>query len=1143
MIARPTQFFAAILLVAWWPQPTCCAQTQLPTLTIQNGARAEVLSLLEVDLDVRLAGAVAETVLELEFFNHTKRRQEGQFTLQLPDGATVSTYALDIAGSMRPGVSVEKARARRAYETIKRQQIDPGLVEREEGNVYRTRIFPIEPESSKRVRIGFIRNLAATQKPAEMAAGEAFVYRFPLEHDAAVSKFRCRVRGAMGAPDLSIPNRPAAKGAEGDWTWESDGGVKLDGELTAKSRPPTREEPLVVMDAGPEANSVRHFLAQMQFPEGWEPKIANRPERLRLIWDASRSGLKRARKAEFEALAGYWKALGNVEVSLQVLRDRLEPPRVFKIANGDGSALETVLRQVIYDGVADFSQIPRENGVTLLVSAGEVRSPVFHCREGGFADVAYVLTSSGAKLHPGFLKNGAARVNLDDPACIAQLTHTANPIAVKGLDRDAYEISQHGRYLHFTGRFAAPDAAAAELSFAGKVAIRLDPKSAGARDTEWTFARRVWAQNRLSTLENYGNEAAITAFSKAERLVSDFTSLIVLERFEDHLRYRIPPPEPRLLARYLATIGNDGDAARDAALRAWTGKLEWHKTEFPWLDWQLAEQTETVAIWTRSSRKVFRGEKLNAAKIESFEAWLPGANEVVQRKAKLKSQAEFGAWQRDVTRKLDELAAIRLEEVELPDDRPIHVSVRGFVNQRGVYSDSWPLTLREAIDMAGGPYARYVSLTRVYLYRDAQRTGYNLHSRHYRDVSLKWGDMIVVEHDLEGHFQRRQTWLGADPFADLGGGGGGGGGGFGGGGDPTDESAVFEELGTARAGFDPAPDVPDGNSRNQPENRHVGPDLAVRVANSPDQEPVQGLNRQFLAKLRQHPDPAARYLELRRESGPKANLSLATLLEIARLLYTGQPANPALGRQVLSNLFDVYANEVEATRAFAFWLAEFGQADDAAKTLEALISRLDEPEARALVQFDAGQLRAASGNDEAARELFRQSAESELETPHALGIAPIALTDYFARSDLAAGTAGPGALKPFAANAADSDVRIVLNSAGNRVILLVSDPGGMPGVQVGSRNHGGRSIATPRVHEYQMRQGLPGIYRVRCKRTGTGEMTGFEEVEADEDWQPVTIRVTTFTNWAKPGQQSRTQTLLLEGAEMMLDGLEFGWAE
>ncbi|MFT5469613.1 MAG: hypothetical protein ACI8UO_004735, partial [Verrucomicrobiales bacterium] len=72
------------------------AQVGIPHLTIEGNAGREKLELREVSVQVLLDGSMVETILELEFFNHTARQQEGEFRLQLPEGATVSTYALDI---------------------------------------------------------------------------------------------------------------------------------------------------------------------------------------------------------------------------------------------------------------------------------------------------------------------------------------------------------------------------------------------------------------------------------------------------------------------------------------------------------------------------------------------------------------------------------------------------------------------------------------------------------------------------------------------------------------------------------------------------------------------------------------------------------------------------------------------------------------------------------------------------------------------------------------------------------------------------------------------------------------------------------------------------------------------------------------
>ena len=48
---------------------------------------------------------------------------------------------------------VEKQRAREIYETILRERRDPGLLEWAGGNIFKARVFPIEPHSEKRIKI------------------------------------------------------------------------------------------------------------------------------------------------------------------------------------------------------------------------------------------------------------------------------------------------------------------------------------------------------------------------------------------------------------------------------------------------------------------------------------------------------------------------------------------------------------------------------------------------------------------------------------------------------------------------------------------------------------------------------------------------------------------------------------------------------------------------------------------------------------------------------------------------------------------------------------------------------------------------------------------------------------------------------
>ena len=87
--------------------------------------------------------------------NHTKTRLEGQFHFPLPQDASISGFGMWINGELIEADVVEKQRAREIYETILRERRDPGLLEWAGGNIFKARVFPIEPHSEKRIKITY----------------------------------------------------------------------------------------------------------------------------------------------------------------------------------------------------------------------------------------------------------------------------------------------------------------------------------------------------------------------------------------------------------------------------------------------------------------------------------------------------------------------------------------------------------------------------------------------------------------------------------------------------------------------------------------------------------------------------------------------------------------------------------------------------------------------------------------------------------------------------------------------------------------------------------------------------------------------------------------------------------------------------
>lgn len=104
-------------------------------------------------VNVEIRDQIARTTIEESFVNHTKSRLEGVFHFPLPQDASISGFGMWINGELIEADVVEKQRAREIYETILRERRDPGLLEWAGGNIFKARVFPIEPHSEKRIKI------------------------------------------------------------------------------------------------------------------------------------------------------------------------------------------------------------------------------------------------------------------------------------------------------------------------------------------------------------------------------------------------------------------------------------------------------------------------------------------------------------------------------------------------------------------------------------------------------------------------------------------------------------------------------------------------------------------------------------------------------------------------------------------------------------------------------------------------------------------------------------------------------------------------------------------------------------------------------------------------------------------------------
>ena len=112
-------------------------------------------------VSVSVNGLVAVTDVDQEFYNPSGQRLEGTYIFPLPPGAHIDKFSMDIGGKMADGELLPADKARALYEDIVRRQRDPALLEYAGRGAYTLRIFPIEPQSGKRIRIRYTQLLTS----------------------------------------------------------------------------------------------------------------------------------------------------------------------------------------------------------------------------------------------------------------------------------------------------------------------------------------------------------------------------------------------------------------------------------------------------------------------------------------------------------------------------------------------------------------------------------------------------------------------------------------------------------------------------------------------------------------------------------------------------------------------------------------------------------------------------------------------------------------------------------------------------------------------------------------------------------------------------------------------------------------------
>jgi Ca-activated chloride channel family protein len=138
------------------------------------------LEVLYHKVDVKIDGQSAVTKIDQSFYNPSNVQLEGFYIFPIPKGAVINNFTMVINGKETKAELLDADKARKIYEDIVRQMRDPALLEYSGQNIFKLRIFPIEPRSEKIISISYTEVLQSDNN--------FFEYIYPLNTEKFSSK-------------------------------------------------------------------------------------------------------------------------------------------------------------------------------------------------------------------------------------------------------------------------------------------------------------------------------------------------------------------------------------------------------------------------------------------------------------------------------------------------------------------------------------------------------------------------------------------------------------------------------------------------------------------------------------------------------------------------------------------------------------------------------------------------------------------------------------------------------------------------------------------------------------------------------------------------------------------------------------------
>ncbi len=553
---------------------------QIPEMTVKKSSKDHKLGISNMEINIDIVGNIATTTYDIVFFNTFPTVMEGELSMPLSQGQEICRYALDINGKLREGVVVEKVKARQTFEAIVRQNIDPGIAHITKGNFFKTQVYPIPANGTKRVALAICETLTGDE--------DNLYYSLPIEGAKDIKTFKLDVKVAKGKQEqknikhdfeniefdtrgdayyLSMERKDFSSNTPLKFTiprFSNAPSDKSTGEIKFLADTPVS---FSLPYAGQQNHQIfthqldeqTYFYLLSEAPE-LKQEAKQTPQKILLCWDNSSSAQRRNIEKELKLLEEYLSSIKEKkEISLITFNiTKTEHPKF--VIKHNASNLINYIKDLKYDGATNITKVLRKGYDEILIfsdainTIGEEPSEI---NEQPELNTPICAISSASGSNYSLLKRMAAQTNGEFIDLSTTSVNDALNVMLKNEEKflsctyEENEIEQVfpctpsrvDGFIEISGILKTDDASITVnygygTTITKKQVFRINKATSAS-------VARVWASKKIEalTMDYDKNKKEIEALGSRFNIVTKNTAFIVLDRVEDYFTYNIPPPD------------------------------------------------------------------------------------------------------------------------------------------------------------------------------------------------------------------------------------------------------------------------------------------------------------------------------------------------------------------------------------------------------------------------------------------------------------------------------------------------------------------------------------------------------------------------------------------------------------------------